>query len=555
MAVTTSFHSGSQVSFRHNTRDEKMCAFEDHIDLSMEHEAWGVGVDGQSLEKVYDEIFGEAVRDYDARQTRDDRKIGNYYEKIRQEQAAGGRFARKLVYESILTVGNYTNYNDQYASSAEQIPPEKAKEMIMEAVRKIDNSHRNIRIVGVYWHNDEFHTKKIGGQEQVFKGAPHVHIDWVPVATGFQRGMEVQNSLARALIQEGYDYSGPRATPQIKFQNACRNMLDEVVKEHGYEVTHPKMENEIARQNHRDKLDYVAEQLDRQNTALAGRIAEIQAREAAAEVIIASSKKALHKPIEELEPVRIIGTTAGKGKAIAFREDDFAEREAVIAERLNGSALNESLSQAVSELRTENSRKIMQELRGPDVAADLRVRVVEKELGKLKTENEILRKECKTLKSKNEELTKENGRLERNRDAWKRDYNEISESIEKRLAEGTGELERRYESLEEKTERLMDISRNYVPQKVWNRAVGNYEWDSGTLSRLAFEKSEVEAGRMAEGDLDRKVGHYLSGCEKRHIAPDSFWKDYAEEKGITPREAVQERNERENRTDSDRHAR
>ena len=113
MAVTTSFHSGSQVSFRHNTRDEKMCAFEDHIDLSMEHEAWGVGVDGQSLEKVYDEIFGEAVRDYDARQTRDDRKIGNYYEKIRQEQAAGGRFARKLVYESILTVGNYTNYNDQ----------------------------------------------------------------------------------------------------------------------------------------------------------------------------------------------------------------------------------------------------------------------------------------------------------------------------------------------------------------------------------------------------------------------------------------------------------
>ena len=54
---------------------------------------------------VYHELFDEALERYNAKQKRSDRKIENYYEKIRQGKQ------EKLFYEVIFQIGNRDDMN------------------------------------------------------------------------------------------------------------------------------------------------------------------------------------------------------------------------------------------------------------------------------------------------------------------------------------------------------------------------------------------------------------------------------------------------------------
>ena len=57
----------------------------------------------EDIRKVYRELFGKALDDYNSRQTRDDRKIPDYYEKIRSGKQ------EKPFYEMIIQIGDKDN--------------------------------------------------------------------------------------------------------------------------------------------------------------------------------------------------------------------------------------------------------------------------------------------------------------------------------------------------------------------------------------------------------------------------------------------------------------
>lgn len=256
MAVTTSFHMGSTVSFRHNARDPKLCQNEKHINLTEEHLAVGVGVDGVSLRDKYDEIFGEAVREYNEKQKRSDRKIGSYYDKVAKDEKSEKKTSKHLVYEAIMTVGSHRNYNDCF-SDEEQIDPQEAKKMLYEAVKEIEEQYgEHIKIVGVYFHNDESRVDIVDGEKVRVRSAPHIHLDYVPVATEYKRGMAVQNAQRRAFEQLGFVKNGKSEAPQIQFNRACREMLDDVVREHGYEISHPIAEKRECEREHLSTYSY-----------------------------------------------------------------------------------------------------------------------------------------------------------------------------------------------------------------------------------------------------------------------------------------------------------
>ena len=266
MAVTTSFHMGTTVSFRHNARDPELCKNEKHIDMKGDHSAGGVGVKGVSLRDRYEDIFGEAVREYNERQKRADRKIDSYYDKIAKEERSGKKGSKHLVYEAIMTVGSHKNYNDCFTDD-EQIDPQEAKRMLFEAVKRIDSQYgKHIRIVGLYWHNDESRTETVNGESVEIKSAPHVHVDYVPVATDYKIGMSIQNGQSKAYQQLGFSSGTHKETPQIQFNHACRNILDEVVIEHGYAVSHPIAEKREEARKHDTKQEYVRKALEQQNT-------------------------------------------------------------------------------------------------------------------------------------------------------------------------------------------------------------------------------------------------------------------------------------------------
>ena len=52
------------------------------------------------IEKAYEEIFGKAVADYNAKQKRNDRKIGNYLSKVKQSKNN-----EKVFYENVVQIG------------------------------------------------------------------------------------------------------------------------------------------------------------------------------------------------------------------------------------------------------------------------------------------------------------------------------------------------------------------------------------------------------------------------------------------------------------------
>ena len=59
----------------------------------------------ENIKEVYHELFDEALERYNAKQTRSDRKIADYYEKIRMSKQ------EKLFHEVIFQIGNKDDMN------------------------------------------------------------------------------------------------------------------------------------------------------------------------------------------------------------------------------------------------------------------------------------------------------------------------------------------------------------------------------------------------------------------------------------------------------------
>ena len=246
MGITISTHNGHAVSREHNIRNEKIVSKESHINPNGVHEIWH----DEKHAEAYERIFGASVRAYNEKQQRADRKIDNYYKNVCNDDK------RHAVYEMI--VGVYGK--DENGASI--VPTEQGKEILREFVDTWQERNPNLEMIGAYYHDDE-------------EGEPHVHIDYVPVAHGYKRGMETQNGLDKALREMGYSFSNTHATPQIQWEKAQNDYLDKLCRDRGYEVEHP-MEQGVkhlhttlykAQQALESTIDHTND-LERQNKAL-----------------------------------------------------------------------------------------------------------------------------------------------------------------------------------------------------------------------------------------------------------------------------------------------
>ena len=269
MEITTSAHMGTTISFLHNARVDRVVSKEDHIKQDGRHlilEEGSVGTDGHTLKEKYDQIFGEATKEYNARQKQPSRRIDSYYEKIKAQQdkgeQTGNKSAKKLAYEVILTFGDYTNYNK--GMNETQIDRDEAVKALSEVVEEIKRDNPHLAIVGAYLHDDEYHKEYIDGKEVEVCGAPHVHLDFVPVAGDYKRGMSIQNGLKKALQQDGHTGNSIKDTPQMAFQRSLLDKMDAKAKELGFEARHPIREGKEDRRDHLEKNDYVLKQQDEQ---------------------------------------------------------------------------------------------------------------------------------------------------------------------------------------------------------------------------------------------------------------------------------------------------
>lgn len=132
----------------------------------------------EDIKEVYHKLFDEAIEKYNKKQTRNDRCINNYYEKIRTGKQ------EKLFHEIIIQIGDMKNMSSISENG------KLAQKILDEYMQSFEKRNPNLYVFSAYLHMDE--------------ATPHLHIDFVPFTTGSTRGLETRVSLKKALETQGF---------------------------------------------------------------------------------------------------------------------------------------------------------------------------------------------------------------------------------------------------------------------------------------------------------------------------------------------------------------
>ncbi len=159
------------------------------------------------IKEVYHNLFDEALERYNAKQKRSDRKIDDYYEKIRRGKQ------EKLFYEVIFQIGNKDDMNVH--SNEGQL----AKEILSKFMEQFQKRNPNLFVFSSHLHMDE--------------QTPHIHIDFVPFIRNSKRGLDTRVSLKGALSEQGFKGGTRGMTEWNEWIEAEKQELSKVMGRHG----------------------------------------------------------------------------------------------------------------------------------------------------------------------------------------------------------------------------------------------------------------------------------------------------------------------------------
>ena len=211
MATTISFVVGKG-SISHNNRT---FVAENVVEERIELDEFYIQ---QPLKEAYDQLFGQAVEDYNATQKRKDRKIDNYITKIKNS-----RNNEKVFYENVVQIGKITDFGvvDEEGNVTEKALL--AKEVLDEYAKTFQERNPNLYLFNAVLHMDE--------------ATPHLHLDYIPVAHGYKTGMKTRNSLTKALQEmEIAPAVSNKDTETMHWQERERAFITELCREHGIEI-------------------------------------------------------------------------------------------------------------------------------------------------------------------------------------------------------------------------------------------------------------------------------------------------------------------------------
>lgn len=322
-----------------------------HVSEDGEFEIW----EDKGVYEVYRENFEDAIQTYNQKQKRKDRKItdengdeitayikslkeskrGKQTRKvskknkdgITQEIEIANDNGQRILYELVVSAGNCNKQRDsrgrvQYTQDGHEIHPQRVeREINKRAIRRFceefEMNYQNFKVALCAYHADEQYLNARGQYEW---GIEHAHIDFIPVATGYSRGLSRQAGMRKALEQMGfknrYDSDGTYrnayqdfcADAQTRFENILteeyyryyiedKKMRMEDIEE--LEIIHP------ARGKGKQNLDpdafRVAKELENRKQAVQADLQEITEQKEAVEEEVKTAKRRLKKANTEAE--------------------------------------------------------------------------------------------------------------------------------------------------------------------------------------------------------------------------------------------------------------
>ena len=380
---------GSQL---HNRREYEKIGkpIPDNIDSSKTAE--NITLVDRDIKEAYREIFGEALDKYNAKQKRADRKIEDYCDHIKKSKNG-----EKLFYEDVVQWGSKDDFQNPQTR-------ERAKEALVKYVEGFEERNPNLKLIGAYIHMDE--------------ASPHLHLDHVPVAHRYSRGLSTRNSLDRAMKEMGFapENESRKNNATKLWKESERSYFGEICRSMGLEV---EMERQSTRKNlsveeYKDARDEMLGNIEQEKEAIIAEVEPLRELKTGIDEIAGTGKTVLPGVVaikkKNLEAVKEqakaytanrdeIETLRERSAAVSQREQRADQREQQLNKREAG--LEDMQNQIIE--RYNRQLRLNQLLEKSERDG----RAKDKKIADLQTENTSLRGQIRSLTAQIDQIKAE----------------------------------------------------------------------------------------------------------------------------------------------------
>ena len=272
----------------------------------------------ENVKDVYHELFDEALARYNEKQTRSDRRIDDYYEKIRSGKQ------EKPFHEIILQIGDKDNMGAKTENG------QLAAKVLDKYMQDFQRRNPTLRVFSAYLHMDE--------------ATPHLHIDFVPYTTGSKRGLDTRVSLKQALAALGFKGGTRRETELNQWVAYEKEQLATVMLEHGIE-----WEKKGTHEKHLSVLDFEKKERAKEVAELEQSISDGKER-------LSDIQIQHRKAVQETEQIR------QEGEAIRQEVSELSETSNLLKEQATTLAEDKEKLLSDNEKLEKQQKKLQQEI-------------------------------------------------------------------------------------------------------------------------------------------------------------------------------------------------
>ena len=272
----------------------------------------------ENVKDVYHELFDEALARYNEKQTRSDRRIDDYYEKIRSGKQ------EKPFHKIILQIGDKDNMGAKTENG------QLAAKVLDKYMWDFQRRNPTLRVFSAYLHMDE--------------ATPHLHIDFVPYTTGSKRGLDTRVSLKKALSALGFKGGTRRETELNQWVAYEKEQLAAVMLEHGIE-----WETQGTHEKHLSVLDFEKKERAKEVAELEHSISDGKER-------LSDIQIQHRKAVQETEQIR------QKGEAIRQEVSELSETSDLLKEQAAALAEDKEKLLSDNEKLEKQQKRLQQEI-------------------------------------------------------------------------------------------------------------------------------------------------------------------------------------------------
>ena len=408
MTISLKMETG-KTSIRHNNRDltEEEYLEPAHSHIIRERTKDNIIIKQEPIAEAYKKLFDDEVAKYNEGK-KPCRQISNYYKHVQKSKTLNTQK------EMIIGVGSKEDWD--LLSYEDKKEAGKAIARYVEDFMKSNKD--NIYVYNATVHLDE-------------GGAPHAHINFIPLAHGYRNGLATQPSWSKALEQLGY--KGKSKAPFIAFRKAEVERVEKIINEIGITRKLGKT-NDIANVQAYKEVKRLEEQAKAKEAEIGALEQEYSKKDRELKSRAFEQAKALSDFNEKLE-----SKVKSKESELEQLDSELAEKQArsqkagATAHQARQEALEAKQAKEKAQTEAQNLKAEVERLKSEK-------KIVQEEAEKLKTQVEAkeqaLAEKDKAISEKDSYISRQQAQLDHNArllDEQTKNYDQQTNFIERRM--------------------------------------------------------------------------------------------------------------------------